>query len=227
MKVALVISIFIASCIASPLDPAKTPTSPPGAEHTLNYVDITPTGPEFGNVDGSSALISRDTLPNTVCPAGQTYDRSVCYNSHRIRSFCVANPRSNREQITDTPCNSGEVCVQRNLSNGKPYAKCIDTHQLVSWKTSPDGGKSGCTTVQASPIGSYKLGTIVYDVNKNPIQVSKINYLGEPGDADDGIGGSVSSFSSDLFRFTGSNYMKVCIFSGGYGNLNAYTWLWS
>nr|QID05168.1 secreted in xylem 6 [Fusarium oxysporum f. sp. sesami] len=226
MKVALVISIFIASCIASPLDPAKTPTSPPGAEHTLHYVDEGPTGPPFFPVDNSLTLVSRDTLPPT-CPTGTTYDSSTCFNASFIRGLCVSNRPGGPGVRTGVNCNKNEICVQRNLSNGKPYAKCIDIHQLVSWKTSPDGGKSGCTTVEASPIGSYKLGTIVYDVNKHPIQVSKINYLGEPGDADDGIGGSVSSFSSGLFRFTGSNYMKVCIFSGGAGNLNAYTWLWS
>ncbi|EXL90096.1 hypothetical protein NOF04DRAFT_3413 [Fusarium oxysporum II5] len=237
MKVALVISIFIASCIASPLDPAKTPTSPPGAEHTLNYVDITPTGPEFGNVNGSSALISRDTLPHTACPAGQTYDRSVCYNSHTIRSFCVANPRSNREQITDTPCNSGEVCVQRRLSSGKSYAKCLPVRDLVSWRTDPDGDKEGCTTVEANPIGYHSLATMIYDINNNPIQVDKIRYLGEPGDANEGIGGSVSNFSSDRFRFTGSNYMKgsnlvkrsrltesVCVHAGAATGANLH-WL--
>ncbi|KAM5526902.1 hypothetical protein FOXYSP1_20735 [Fusarium oxysporum f. sp. phaseoli] len=227
MKVALVISIFIASCIASPLDPAKTPTSPPGAEHTLHYVDEGPTGPSFP-VDNSSTLVSRDTLPPT-CPTGTTYQESICLSSGTVHTFCLSDLPGHQGVRTgvNAECKKDEICVERTLSNRKRYAKCIAVHQLVSWKTSPDGDKSGCTSVGANNIGSYKLGTIVYDVNKHPIQVDKINYLGEPGDADEGIGGSVSHFSSDLFRFTKSTYMKVCIFSGGAGNLNAYTWLWS
>ncbi|KAI3572692.1 secreted in xylem 6-like protein [Fusarium oxysporum f. sp. albedinis] len=219
MKFALIASIFIAGCVASPLVEAQAES----AEHIneIKYVDIAPAELEPKNAN----LVSRDTLPVTSCPAGQTYDRSVCFKSDRIRSFCVANPRQNREQITDTPCKPQEVCVQRNLSTGKSYAKCIPIHNLVSWKTSPDGGE-GCTTSKVTPSGYYSLGTILYDVNKNPIQVNKIKYLGEPGDKDEGIGGSTSSFSSSIFNFVSGQYMKTCVTSGGSGNLNAYTWSW-
>ncbi|KAJ4127371.1 hypothetical protein NW765_017323 [Fusarium oxysporum] len=184
MKFALIASIFAAGCVAGPLAEAQAES----AEHIneITYVDIAPAELKPKN----TSLVSRDTLPVTTCPAGQTYDRSICFKSNRIRSFCVANPRRNREQITDTPCKPQEVCVQRNLSNGKPYAKCIPVHNLVSWKTSSDG-REGCTTSTVTPSGYYSLGTIVYDVNKDPIQVDRIEYLGEPGNRDEGIGGAI------------------------------------
>nr|QNA42577.1 secreted in xylem 6 [Fusarium oxysporum f. sp. pisi] len=224
MKLALIASILAAGCIAGPFAQTET-ESADMPEHTINYIDIAPK--EFEPLKANlSSLVSRDTLPVSTCPAGQTYDRSVCYKANTIRSFCVANPRSNREKITDTPCKPQEICVQRRLNNGKSFAKCIPIVNLVEWKTSPDGNKEGCTTTSANPAGYHHLGTIVYDVNKNPIEVDKISYFGEPGNVNEGIGGSTSYFSSDLFQFSKSRFMKTCIFSGGYGNLNAYTWSW-
>nr|QNA42579.1 secreted in xylem 6 [Fusarium oxysporum f. sp. pisi]QNA42580.1 secreted in xylem 6 [Fusarium oxysporum f. sp. pisi] len=224
MKLALIASILAAGCIAGPLAQTET-ESADMPEHTINYIDIAPK--EFEPLKANlSSLVSRDTLPVSTCPAGQTYDRSVCYKANTIRSFCVANPRSNREKITDTPCKPQEICVQRRLNSGKSFAKCIPIVNLVEWKTSPVGNKEGCTTTSANPAGNHHLGTIVYDVNKNPIEVDKISYFGEPGNVNEGIGGSTSYFSSDLFHFSKSRFMKICIFSGGYGNLDAYTWLW-
>ncbi|OHW98556.1 secreted in xylem 6-like protein [Colletotrichum incanum] len=224
MKLVLIATIFAASCKAGLIAQAEEAdeTLP---KFTINHVDVAPADFEPLNANLTD-LASRDTLPVSNCPAGQTYDRSVCYKSNIIRSFCIANPRSNREKITDTPCAAHEVCVQRLLSTGKSYAKCIPIVDLVSWKTSPAGDKEGCTSTTVSTGGTHHLGTIVYDRNSNPIQVDKIRYLGEPGNVDEGIGGSVSSFSSNLFSFTGGRYIKACIFSGGFGNLNAYTWSW-
>ncbi|KAK7456738.1 hypothetical protein CaCOL14_010641 [Colletotrichum acutatum] len=224
MKYILLTTIFAAACAAGPLAEVRDLTGTP--ENTLTYVDITPAELEPQNANLTD-LVARDTLPNTSCPAGQTYDRSVCFKSNIIRSFCVANPRSNREKITDTPCRANEICVQRRLvSSGKSYAKCIPVVDLVLWKTSPDGNKEGCTTTTVKSGGNHHVGTIVYDVNKNPIQVDKIRYLGEPGDVDEGIGGSTPFFSSNLFSFAGGHYLKTCVFAGGFGNLNAYSWAW-
>ncbi|KAL0930704.1 uncharacterized protein CTRU02_214779 [Colletotrichum truncatum] len=226
MKLVLLTTIFAAGCLAGPLAQKTDSGDGVSPQNTISYIDIAPAEFEPANVN-LTTLASRDTLPAQGCPAGQTYDRSVCFKSNIIRSFCVANPRSNREKITDTPCGYHEVCVQRTLSTGKSYAKCIPIVDLVSWKTSPAGNQEGCTTATVKSGGVHHLGTIVYDRNSNPIQVDKISYLGEPGNIDEGIGGAVSAFSSNLFSFAGGRYIKACIFSGGFGNLNAYTWSWS
>ncbi|KAF4781160.1 hypothetical protein HER10_EVM0008116 [Colletotrichum scovillei] len=202
MKYILLTTVFAAACAAGPLAEVRDLTGTP--ENTLTYVDITPADLEPQNANLTD-IVARDTLPNTSCPAGQTYDRS----------------------ITDTPCGANEICVQRRLvSNGKSYAKCIPVVDLVLWKTSPDGNKEGCTTTTVKGGGNHHVGTIVYDVNKNPIQVDKIRYLGEPGEVDEGIGGSTPFFSSNLFSFAGGHYLKTCVFAGGFGNLNAYSSAW-
>jgi hypothetical protein len=206
MRLVLIATIFIASCIAGPLAQIEE-VEQEWPTYTVGPVDIAPE--EFEPLNANlTTLVSRDTLPNTSCPPGQTYDRSVCIRASRIRSFCVANPRSNREQITDRDCASDEICVQRNLRSGKPYAKCLPVRQLVEWKTSPDGNKEGCSNINAHPDGVHHMGTIIYDANKNPIQVDKIRYFGEPGNKDEGIGGAISSFSSDLFTFNAAHYLK-------------------
>ncbi|KAG7065108.1 secreted in xylem 6 [Colletotrichum scovillei] len=214
MKYILLTTVFAAACAAGPLAEVRDLTGTP--ENTLTYVDITPADLEPQNANLTDIIRS-------PTPAARL-DRLMIARSD---SFCVANPRSNREKITDTPCGANEICVQRRLvSNGKSYAKCIPVVDLVLWKTSPDGNKEGCTTTTVKGGGNHHVGTIVYDVNKNPIQVDKIRYLGEPGEVDEGIGGSTPFFSSNLFSFAGGHYLKTCVFAGGFGNLNAYSSAW-
>lgn len=206
MKLVLIAIIFTASCKAGPLSQIKE-SNEPWAKFTTSHVDIAPA--EFQPLNATSTtLVSRDTVPDTSCPAGQTYDRSVCYKTNIIRSFCIANPRNNREKITDRPCAANEVCVQRILSTGKSYAKCISLVNLISWKTSPDGSKEGCTSNTVEDGTNHHFGSIVYDVNKNPIKVLQIKYLGEPGDVNEGIGQQTPFFSSNLFSFASDRFLK-------------------
>ncbi|KAF1363028.1 secreted in xylem 6-like protein [Lizonia empirigonia] len=204
MKFVFVALIFAAGCAASPITQAESDS----AVHTLSYIDRAP--PELEPLNANiSSLASRDTYPSLSCPAGQTHDRSVCYNSQTIRSFCVANPRQDREQKTDTPCNSGEVCVQRNLSTGKSYATCIPITKLVSWRTGPNGQKEGCTSnLELHPPGWSSMASIVYDINHYPMQVDTLKYVGEPGDRYEGTFHDVAYASSDRFNFVEGSYMK-------------------
>ncbi|TDZ35849.1 hypothetical protein C8035_v008514 [Colletotrichum spinosum] len=222
MKFLTVVAILAASCAAAPLSEVDgSGNSIPTVE--LSPVDAPPAELEPLNANLTS-LVARDTGPDKTCPAGQTYDRSVCYKYNTIRRFCVANPRSNREDIKDTPCRSDEICVQRNLSNGKSFAQCIELVKLIRWKTGA-GNAEGCTSVSVKSGGYHSIGTILYDTNSNPIQVDKIRYLGEPGDVNEGIGGGSSYFNSDFYNFGGGHSMKACVFTGGYGNLNAFSWV--
>nr|ADO60273.1 SIX6 [Fusarium oxysporum f. sp. vasinfectum] len=205
MKLALIASILAAGCVAGPLAQTES-ESADVAEHTINYIDIAPEEFEPPKANLSS-LVSRDTLPPT-CPRYTTYDESICITAGVVRSSCVFTADPGVRRGVNANCNKNEICVERNLSNGKRYAKCIPIAHLVEWKTSADGNKEGCTTTSVNPAGNHHLGTIVYDVNKNPIQVDKISYFGEPGNVDEGIGGSTSYFSSNLFHFSKSRYMK-------------------
>ncbi|CZT08940.1 uncharacterized protein RAG0_13866 [Rhynchosporium agropyri] len=161
------------------------------------------------------------------CPYPQTYDRSICYKSYVIRSFCQGASRQNREKITDTPCAANEVCVQRLTGNKKPYASCIPIVDLVSWRTGPAPFEQGCTNIDVAAGGSHYVGTILYDVNDNQIEVSNINYHGEPGDTPEGTASQISILTSLLFLSNLRTYMQVCITSGGYTNLKAYTWAYN
>lgn len=74
MKYILLTTVFAAACAAGPLAEVRDLTGTP--ENTLTYVDITPADLEPQNANLTD-IVARDTLPNTSCPAGQTYDRSV------------------------------------------------------------------------------------------------------------------------------------------------------
>ncbi|KAF1361332.1 hypothetical protein EJ07DRAFT_111724 [Lizonia empirigonia] len=205
MKLVFVALIFAAGCAAGPIAQAESES----AVLTLNYVDTAP--PEVEPLKANlSSLVSRDTLPNLACPAGLNWNRSICLNSGKLRSFC------NGGQFTDTSCNSGELCVQRDVITGKPYAKCMSIAHLTSWNTGPDWNKISCTSLQLSS-ASLKpsspryasMATMVYDKNGNPIQVDIIKFIGEPGEVYEGTFSTVSyASSSKQFEFGPGAYMK-------------------
>ncbi|TEA09958.1 hypothetical protein C8034_v011409 [Colletotrichum sidae] len=220
---ALIAAAVPAICVVIPPSQAEDST----AKLSRSNVDVIPAQLERRN--SSSAMTGAQEAFTRIppCPAGQTFQRSICFSYQIVRRFCITNPRNPAIEDTQTVhCQSDEVCVERNLSDGRSYAECHPLATLVRWKTDPVGQKRGCTDV-SNKLGRYhNVGTIVYDSNSNPIQVGKIAFTGEPGDKDLGYGGSTSYASSQLWNFDAGHFVQVCIISAGAGNLNAFSWLW-
>lgn len=124
MRFVLVASIFAAGCVAGPIAQAGSESPPPVG--TLNYIDSAP--PELEPLKAKSlSLVSRETLPEQICPAGETYAFSECLDSQNLRSFCSVPLDRGGEVVYrhDSRCNSNEVCVQSELSSRSTYAQCL------------------------------------------------------------------------------------------------------
>ncbi|TDZ36442.1 hypothetical protein CTRI78_v011322 [Colletotrichum trifolii] len=241
---AFLVAILPVSCSVIPLSQVEDPTTELSLDVAPVELDDTPAVGRPLNTSlvtiGPRNLVRRVVLP--PCPAGQTFDRSICYTSHVISRYCKTNPPSANGERKEAYCADDEVCVQRNLANGLPFADCFKIRDLVQWRTDPDANKEGCTRVgsRGQNLGARRVGTIVYDVNQKPIQVRTIRFTGEPGDRDSGIGATTSYALSSSWVFDATQFMVgkykvfsililtdqsiVCIASGGYTNLKAYTW---
>ncbi|KAK0123698.1 hypothetical protein ONS95_008708 [Cadophora gregata] len=218
----------------APGEPDDAPGEPDDDPIALDPIDLDPPiepdppveldgGHEPHNT--SLAIIgARDARTNPPCPAGQTWDRSICWNSGVVRRWCRTASNAPGDGANGY-CEADEVCVQRNLSNGKTFADCILLVNLIKWRSGPDGYNEGCTSVISKRGKTHSLGTMAYDTNSKPIQVGKIRFLGEPGDLDEGIYGAVSYAASDWFNFDGGRSMKTCVMTMGATNLHLFSWL--
>ncbi|KAL0934911.1 secreted in xylem 6 [Colletotrichum truncatum] len=203
MRPSLIIAAVLpASCIAIPLSQVEDSTT----KFSLSNVDVTPAQPEPLNTSFAT-IRPRDARSNPPCPPGQTFDRSICFTSDIVSRFCNGPPGQAGER-REIYCFSDEVCVQRRLSDGRTFAECHPIATLIRWKSDPNGNKEGCTSISEKKGRFHNVGTIVYDINKHPIQVGKITYLREPGNIDKGIRGSTSFFDSDVWNFANNQFMR-------------------
>ncbi|OLN97279.1 hypothetical protein CCHL11_10407 [Colletotrichum chlorophyti] len=223
MKLYLFTAILPASCVAIP--PSQVEDSPTNL--ALTHVDVAPAQVEPLNTSFAT-LSPKEDSGNPPCPPGQTFQRSICFTAQIVRRFCFKQPRDPANEDTATiHCYADEVCVERTLSTGQSFAECHKVFDLIRWKTDPVGIKRGCTDVAVKQGKYHHVGTIVYDANSNPIQVGNIHYIGEPGDKELGSPTKATyHFDSELWNFDNGAYVRTCIITAGYGNLNAFTWIW-
>nr|CCF70916.1 EC36-2 protein [Colletotrichum higginsianum] len=208
----LLVLILPVSCVVIPLSQVEDSATKLLLDVAPVELDVALAVHEPLNTTSLAIIGPRDARTNPPCPPGQVFDRSICYTSGIISRYCNTVPQSPNGDRKEVFCANNEVCVQRLLSNGKPFADCQLISSLIQWRTDPIGSKEGCTTASSKRGKTHAMGTIVYDINEHPIQVGKIKYFGEPGDVPKGTSGTTNNFASESWDFDN-------------GNLNAFSWL--